>query len=669
MREIKAGGSLTRLHALLAAGVLLWLPWFTAAELLAEAAPPRFVTSEACVTCHQDAAAQWRASHHALAWQTPDDETVLGDFDDALFQHGGAATRFTRDAGSFVVETDDGDGRARRFEVVGTAGIAPLQQVLVETEPGRLQAFDVAWDDVGKRWYHLYPELALSHEDGLHWSGPYKNWNGRCAECHATGYEKRYAPETRTYASTQAEIGVGCEACHGPGAAHVAWARAPAAFAPADWRGIDRQGLTTSLNDAEAEIQLCAGCHARREPLGSSSPPPGTPFHDAYRLALLRDGLYHADGQIRDEVYVYGSFLQSRMYAGGVRCSDCHEPHAATLRAAGNEVCTRCHGPAGNPDFPSLKPRTYDVSEHHFHEPGTPGAQCTSCHMIERVYMGIDGRRDHSFRIPRPDLSAALGTPNACTDCHGDQTAAWAAAEVAARFPDSARRGSHFATAFAAAQQPGMQLKTIAALIEIAAEDSQSGIVRASALETLAPHASPEIAQRTEALLADDDPLVRAAALPLQMAAPPALRLKRIAPLWLDPMRSVRIEAARYALDLADAPLPPSAALALQGAMREYQDSLLAKADFPEGQMVMAGTALTARRFEQAERAFAEAARMDPQMVDAWFMVARLRAAQGDAAGAEQTLERGLKFNPDNAALSQLLAEIRASRGTPQGQP
>lgn len=62
------------------------------------------------------------------------------------------------------------------------AGIAPLQQYLLETAPGRLQSCDVVWDGVAGRWHHLYPDQDLPPGDGLHWTGPYKTWNARCAE-------------------------------------------------------------------------------------------------------------------------------------------------------------------------------------------------------------------------------------------------------------------------------------------------------------------------------------------------------------------------------------------------------------------------------------------------------------------------------------------------------
>lgn len=435
------------------AGILICLSSGAVAQTGEVEATPKYVTSAPCAGCHRDATAKWRVSHHALAWGEADDESVLGDFRDAILEHKGVVARFGRHEGGFFVEADDREGKATKYEVVGTAGVEPLQQYLVETEPGRIQVLDLAWDAIDKRWYHLYPDLDLGLRDGLHWTGPYKNWNARCAECHATGFQKNYERRSRSYASTQAEIGVGCEACHGAGEAHLAWARKSSTFDQTDWRGIDPHGLTIAFEtaDPEAEIQQCASCHSRREPLGTDSPTPGTGFHDAFRLALLRPGLYHPDGQILDEVYVYGSFLQSRMYASGVRCSNCHEPHAGALRAAGNALCTQCHGPAGNADFSSLSKTDYDSPAHHFHEAGSEGSQCKSCHMGQRIYMGIDGRRDHSFRIPRPDLSVSLGTPNVCTDCHLEQSAAWAAAEVAARFPESTHRGAHFSAAFAAA--------------------------------------------------------------------------------------------------------------------------------------------------------------------------------------------------------------------------
>jgi len=636
------------------------LIWFVAEPVTAQSPTPDYIGSSACADCHQPATEDWAASYHDLAWTQPEDGLVLGDFNDAVFTHRGVTTRFLRRGEKYLIETQGADGILAEFPVVGIAGIAPLQQYLLETEPGRLQAFDIVWDVEKQRWYHLYPDQDLPPGDGLHWTGPYKNWNARCAECHATGFRKNYDFNTRHYSSTEAEIGVGCEACHGPGEAHAQWARDPDAYDPMRWQGLTKTGFTIAYatDNAETEIQQCAGCHSRREPLLDGNPLPGTPFPDAYRLALLREGLYHADGSIQDEVYVYGSFLQSKMYARGVRCSDCHNPHTTRLKAEGNAVCTQCHSPEGNPRFPTLRKALYDDPAHFFHEPGTSGAECKSCHMIERVYMGIDGRRDHSFRIPRPDLSDQTGAPNACNDCHTDQSARWAAREIETRFPNSKRRVSHFSQAFAAARRdPASQVNV---LVEIAMHEGFPGIVRATALDLLRRVPDPVIATRTEKLMQDADPLVREAAVPLQRGASPAERVQRLVPLLSDPYLAVRIAAARAFLGAPVAKMPTKMEAALKAAMDEWRRSLLQKSDFPETQMAMGGMALVLRNPDAASAAFREAVRLDPQRVEAWSMVVRILAATGDPDGARAALGEALAANPEDSVLLGLKTQLSA---------
>jgi len=619
---------------------------------------PDYVGSDSCIGCHTAEADAWSASHHAKAWMDPSDQTVDGDFNEAVFSHRGRTTRFFREGDGFYIETDDFPGGPKRLKVIGVGGIAPLQQYLIETEPGRHQSLDIAWDQDRKAWYHLYEDQELKPEDAFHWSGPYKTWNARCAECHATGFEKNYNLRNRRYQSRKAEIGVGCEACHGPGAAHLAWAQGDRkGGGQGPFPGLTDTGLLVgfSKTKAETEIQQCAGCHSRREPFEDGNPLPGTPYHDAYRLALLRDGLYHADGQILDEVYVYGSFLQSKMYDKGVRCSDCHEPHGGTLRAEGNAVCTQCHAPAGNADFPSLARKAYDDPSHHFHEPGTEGAQCVSCHMIERTYMGIDERRDHSFRVPRPDLSVKIDTPNACTDCHQDKTADWAAGELEKRFPDSPHRGPHFAETFHAARISTTDATGLGSdLIAIAVHEAFPAIVRASALDLLTASADAALADRAAGLLDDSSPIVRAAALKLQDQAAAPDRLERVLRGLKDPAKAVRIEAARQLLSLRGARLPESVLADAKAASAEWQASLAAKTDFPETHMAIGGASLATRNWRAAIAAFTEVTVLDPQLIQAWLFLVRLQLALGDPAAAQFALQKGLVANPDSPELEAL---------------
>ncbi len=393
------------------------------------AAEAAYVGSQACARCHATETEAWQASQHAVAMQHADERTVLGDFNDASFDFQGVQSRFFRRDGRYFIRTDGPDGQLADFEVKYTFGVAPLQQYLVELPGGRLQAVAVTWDarpreQGGQRWFRQYPDEKIDHADELHWTRRAQNWNFMCADCHSTRVSKGYDVADDSFKTTYAEISVGCEACHGPGSAHVQWAADKGSEAG---KGLtvqfdERRGVAWLRDEAgrpvrskprqtEREIEVCAQCHARRAQIAEGYQP-GRPFLDHYLPALLTPTLYHADGQQQDEVFIWGSWMQSRMHAAGVTCSDCHDPHTQQLRAPGNAVCAQCH-----------EPSKYDAAAHHRHEQGSDGAQCANCHMPQGTYMVVDRRRDHSMRVPRPDESVALGVPNACSSCHTDRDA------------------------------------------------------------------------------------------------------------------------------------------------------------------------------------------------------------------------------------------------------
>ena len=607
-----------------------------------------YIGSAACAGCHAEVEAEWATSDHAKAWTEASPDTILADFNNTAFAHDGMTARFRVEPdGSHHIEITEKDGATRDYPVHSVVGIEPLQQYLLETEPGRLQSFDVVWDTKKGGWFHLYPDQDLPPSDGLHWTGPYKNWNGRCAVCHATGYEKNYDPSTDSYSSAYEEIGVGCETCHGKGSTHVAWAEeweATGATPPANY------GFAVDVKNREEMLSECAGCHSRREPLEAGSPEPDSGFHNNHNLSLLMPGLYFPDGQIQDEVYVYGSFLQSKMYAKGVTCSNCHNPHTTDLVADGNDVCTQCHSPAGNPEFPSLSHALYDDPSHTHHPMGSEGAQCKNCHMVERVYMGNDWRADHSFRVPRPDLNAVTGAPDACTTCHEDKDAAWAAAEIAAWYPDSAHRGARYGEAFAAARKD--PAAAAPALVAIALDGAQPAIVRATALALLGRGTAPDVADMVAPLLEDPDPLVRAAAVDTQRSLAQEAKVARIAPLLSDPSKNVRVAAARALIGVPAEAFASDDVDALREAAADYRVSLANRADFPETQMQLAGLALTNKQWDEAMAAFAEATEMDPQLVQAWVMQVRIAAATQGQAAAEAVLGKALAANPADATLN-----------------
>ena len=320
------------LAALIAAVIILSAPFFYLAkqgsdEQLSIEDVAVFVGSEKCTKCHQAAFDKWQGSHHDLAMDEATEQTVLGDFNNVFFTdtYNGVISRFFRRNDKFFVETEGPDGLQGEFEVTHTFGVYPLQQYLIPFPDGRLQCLNIAWDVEKKTWYRLPPYEVQGPEDWLHWTKGAQTWNGMCAECHSTRLTKGYDPEKNNYQTTWFEIDVGCEACHGPGSTHVAWAdRPPFARTPAENYGLEVQ---TDNSDSKNQIVICAPCHSRRFQLGDNLHSQGE-LLDVMVPSLLEEGLYYPDGQILEEVYVYGSFTQSKMFQHGVRCSDCHDMHS-----------------------------------------------------------------------------------------------------------------------------------------------------------------------------------------------------------------------------------------------------------------------------------------------------------------------------------------------------
>ena len=608
-----------------------------------------YVDDASCADCHAREHEAWSGSHHDLAMQEATAETVLGDFDGATFTHFGVTSRFFMRDGRFFVNTEGADGRLADFEVAYTFGVEPLQQYLAAFPGGRLQSLTIAWDTERGEWFHLYPDQDIPSDDPLHWTGRYQRWNVMCAECHSTHLRPNYDVESDTYRTTWAAMDVGCQACHGPGAAHVDRARAaPPARA--------RAGLVVDFRAgaADAEIRACAGCHSRRQRLAAVDRHAG-PFLDDFLPAKLDEGLYYPDGQIQDEVYVWGSFVQSRMHAAGVRCSDCHDPHRLGLRAAGDAVCLQCHREAPVERFPMLSPGRYDTPDHHFHPRSSAGARCVNCHMPAQTYMQIDPRRDHGFRIPRPDLSANLGTPNACTQCHDDRPAAWAADRAAEWWGAPAEL--HFATALAAARAGDRGAE--APLLAVAGDGALPAIVRATAIEALRGYGT-EALRAIEAAAADPDPLVRASAAGGLDRLPPSRRAAVLAPLLDDAIRAVRVEAARGLAAVPRSVLTQAQRSAFDAARAELVGVQMAAADQPAAHLGLGVLAAGAGRREEAEAAYRTALRLDPFFVPARFNLATLLNRQGRNAEAEAVLRAGIERAPGDGELHYSLGLLLA---------
>ena len=639
-----------------------------------------FVGSETCAGCHQTQARLWDASQHKVAMQHATDTTVLGDFNDGGFDYYGVHSRFFRKDGKFLVETDGSDGKLAVFEVKYTFGVDPLQQYLVEFLDGRIQALSIAWDTRpkdkgGQRWFHIYPNEDIKHDDILHWTKLNQNWNFMCAECHSTGLRKNYDAKTDHFTTNWAEISVGCEACHGQGSAHAAWARDQQSWWPFGKREDLNKGLLVRFDERRdatwaidpktrtarrsvapvtlrKEVETCGLCHARRAGFHEDWIP-GQWLSQTHVVEPLTRNTYHDDGQIRDveEPYNYAPFKQSKMFAAGVTCSDCHEPHSAKLRASGDGVCLQCHA--------SDK---YADASHRRHAGVASAPSCISCHMPVRTYMVVDPRHDHSFRIPRPDLSVKLGTPNACNDCHSDKTPQWAAATVEHWFGPDRKGFQTYGAAFHAARAD--QPDAAAFLAAVAADRNAPAVARAGALDELALRVSPANISAARTALTDLDPMVRIGALDMLDNMPAGQVWPWVAPLLSDPVRGVRIRAASLLAGVPTASQPPPDRERFERAAAEFIAAQRANADRPEARTTLGS--FLARRGQpiEAETEYKAALLLSPQYAAASINLADLYRQLGRDGDGEAVLRAAIVASPRSAAArhAQGLALTRLRR-------
>jgi predicted CXXCH cytochrome family protein len=646
--------------------IVLSIPAYMLKEKLFSQPPPvisaaNFVGRQKCIGCHKAEYDKWQDSHHDHAMDVANDSTVLGDFNDAVVEFHGIESRFYRRGAKFLVHTQGPDGKMGEFEITHTFGWYPLQQYLVPFPGGRLQCLPIAWDVEQKKWYHLYPEAPIDPKDWLYWTNAGLNWNGMCAECHSTNLRKNYDIQSDTYRTTWSEIDVSCEACHGPASRHVAWAELPDMARPqsANYELI----VNTKQMAAREQVELCAPCHSRRAILGDYTHAESD-LLDSMLPSLLTPGLYFPDGQILEEVYVYGSFTQSKMYSRGVRCSDCHDVHSAKKIKEGNDLCLQCH-----------RAGIYDTPAHHFHkmkgEEGTPirskqgkvlhevgtGAECAQCHMPGRYYMGIDYRSDHSFRIPRPDLSIALGTPNACNRCHADKTDRWADEIVTKWYGPG--RPAHYGTIIAAGrkQLPGAGQ----ALILLAGDPLYPVIVRATALSLLASYPAKETRAAFEGALMDEEALIRRTAVNDLNLSDRSRQTALLAGMLYDPVKAVRLEAAWRMTEIAAPQLDDAQKKVFEAALDEYRSSMEYSGDFAFGRYNLGNLYAALRQPEKAVENYRAAIKIDGLFYPAKVNLAMLYNQMGENNAAESLLKEVADTHPELAevhySLGLLLAE------------
>ncbi len=637
--------------------------------------PASWTGRSTCFECHAAADGAWIGSDHDLAMQVPGPDTITANFDNSTFTHFGVTSTFFRSGDKYMVRTDGPDGALTDFEIAYVFGYFPLEQYLIRFPDCRLQALNVCWDtnakeEGGQRWFHLYPNDETSAKDLFHWTGMLQNWNFMCAECHSTNLQRNFNPAENTYTTTWSELDVSCEACHGPGSRHLTWERAFAqGLRPRDEAGT--RGLVVNLKSPDQgmwvfeadkntavrteplasriEVESCARCHARRGTLNNQYEY-GRPFLDNFRLTLLNENLYYVDGQNQDEVYVYGSFLQSKMYAAGVTCSDCHDYHSTRTLGQGNQVCARCH-----------RADVYDTPEHHFHQMGKGGDSCLDCHMQSRKVMVVDGRRDHGFRIPRSDLSLELDTPNACSDCHDDKSVQWSQDAIVRWYGDERLQGPHYAVALHAGRigSPGA-LDRLRFLVRA---PDQPDMAKATALSLIPKFtAASEVPEVVQAL-SNPNALLRAAAVRALATSAPERQLALALPLVQDEVLDVRVAAAgivagynhRITNDSLD-----SAVSRAQDVWRTYQRANLER---PESLLNLAALNILLDQNSKAEKNFQAALAIEPRYSPTYVNYADFLRRQDRLKDAVDLLNDGLCTATFPADIHHALGLLLVSQG------
>ena len=595
-----------------------------------------------CAGCHAEQFEQWAGSDHAWAWRTTEAGRDAEPFHrQQLRAHGSVVTFSTTAQGGYVVQDA---GEKKPFEVHSVVGRRPLVQYLVRGKDGGLQAPSAAWDVERHEWFDLFEQDARLSAEGLarrepgdwgHWLGRGMNWDSQCAWCHMTGFRKNYDAAQDTYAATHREPGVTCIQCH----------RLADSPDPQDGCMVARADRKLS---PEQVHDNCASCHARREELDDTFRA-GDRFADHFRLELpIISGVFWPNAMQRDEAYCETGLRHSRMGAAGVTCLDCHDPHTADLKLPqeDNSLCLRCHA-----DGTAVNGTPAPIVTHApagLCPEGSTGARCVECHMPASPYMARDMRRDHSFNIPDPQLSAELGIPNACTMCHTQKDAEWAAAALERALPEQKAEQYRLRTQAVHAALRG-NASTEALIIALQQETTPAW--RATLLELLARQpAHPDITTMARAAAADADPLVRAAAARCLGAD--------AADLLTDPVRLVRHAAAWTLVSAGEG----SAYELLRGtrALAEAQATARHQADQPAGAMQLAALAAAAGDAAEADRQFERAIRLDPASPVPYMDYAVHLARCNKPMEALRQMLACTKVAPQNAEAQYRLALILA---------
>lgn len=595
-----------------------------------------FIGDIACKSCHSKEYSDWQSSHHFSAMQPANDSTVKGNFNDIVFTSDGISSRFFKKKNKFFINTQGEDGKNHDYEIKYTFGFTPLQQYLIEFPGGRMQVTRASWDTKKKVWFHQYSGQIIPAGDWLHWTGNAQNWNTTCADCHSTNLKKNYDIESDTYHTTYSSVNVSCEACHGAGKNHSDYISKE--FKEGNKITGSRLQLSKNMGQI-AQINTCAPCHALRTSL-SKEQIPSKELLDNYIPGIPNTERFYADGQVKEEDFIYTSYLQSKMFSVGIKCSNCHNPHTGKLVLVANNLCMQCHQ------------KNYNEPSHTIHAANSKGAECISCHMPGKNFMENDYRHDHSFRVPRPDLSVKYGTPNACNNCHNNKSGQWAADVISKKYGPN--RKYHFAEDLI----PGSRVdnKSEPHLLNLIENKAVPNIIKATAVFYLSNITTQNSLNALLGCLKHKDPQIRYGALTSLVNFDPSGWMSDAAPLLNDQVRAVRVAAADLFLTIPPNLLPSDQAPAFTVAKKELIGFLYNQADFASGNIMIGDYYMRLQDNPNAEKFYLRGLKKDVMMNIARLNLAVIYNEEGKHEQALQILKMAEKIDPQNDRIYYNLA-------------
>ena len=484
-----------------------------------------YLGSQACARCHDVEHQQWRNSLHVKMTKPIAEATIAGDFT--------AGTRFADHDRSYTLGMKDGKpfmtvafGGAppQTFPIDYTLGAKRYQGYLSRLPDGQIYVLPAFWHIATRRWIDWKEITPIP--DGAH--NIRQIWNANCFNCHGTNIVQGYDVAAKAYRSTWTEMGIGCEACHGPGREHVAtmekWETDPASKPAYDNSSKNRQlsGILKIFSTRSSEprriYDTCAYCHGNKTNIFTGFK--GGDRYADYALPFLisepippndLQGEFWPDGRPNRFNRPQALTLSGCFKAGAIACTNCHVAHGSrndfSLKVninqgrTGDSLCTQCHttpksqpGPQGGTrpgvEAPSPKPQASftgaGLAAHTFHAPDSPGSRCISCHMSDVNWRLLIRRRDHTFQPPVPENTAQFGVPNACTTCHDGQSPEWAAKQMNEWWGDGERRTKAVSLADTMYRAGSGDPTTLPGLARLAVDRSQGMLVRASAAEFIA---------------------------------------------------------------------------------------------------------------------------------------------------------------------------------------